>query len=369
MIFEVIKHAKKMLFDNSKSGMSAKNTQDAIDELAGKAITSDNISTQAVTYAVQVGDKNNVNNRLGIRAFKGTARENAFMYAQADLTNKAIIFGINGLGETGVAYALKAKAADSATSANNATTATHAFHLSAVDTSGKPYGIKRGDALTPIYFNNGLPSPCSYKLDEFMLKTGGIFSGAVNFANNVWNKVGDDAYFGDKNVADCIAIKGGANAGSGIALLANNESAYCRVLTNNTGADLYLCANSAVYVSNGPNNARAAIYASAFNQSSSARVKENVSEVLEDEALKILELRPVNYDYIGENAPKNCTGLIAEEVAKILPNCVNGDINCADDDTEAINKIGIDYSKFVPYLIKLVQIQEKRIEELEKKIS
>lgn len=36
MIFNLIKHAKQLLFDNSKSGLSANNTQDAIDELSGK---------------------------------------------------------------------------------------------------------------------------------------------------------------------------------------------------------------------------------------------------------------------------------------------------------------------------------------------
>lgn len=33
MIFDFIKHAKQLLFDNSKSGLVATNTQDAIDEL------------------------------------------------------------------------------------------------------------------------------------------------------------------------------------------------------------------------------------------------------------------------------------------------------------------------------------------------
>lgn len=199
--------------------------------------------------------------------------------------------------------------------------------------------------------------------------SGGTLTGALNLANNTWNTVGDDAYFGDKNVAECIAIKGKGGTGSGIALFAASEGDYCRVLTNNTAADLYLCANRSVYISNGTNSARAPIYASAFNNASSARVKENVSTVSEEEAMKLLELRPVNYDYIGEDAPKGCTGLIAEEVAQILPNCVNGDVNCADDDEEAIKGIGIDYSKFVPYLIKLAQVQEERIKELESKLQ
>lgn len=36
MIFNLVKHAKQLLFDNSKSKLSATNTQDAIDELKGR---------------------------------------------------------------------------------------------------------------------------------------------------------------------------------------------------------------------------------------------------------------------------------------------------------------------------------------------
>lgn len=41
MIFNLIKHAKQLLFNNSKSGLSATNTQDAIDELNSKVNTLD----------------------------------------------------------------------------------------------------------------------------------------------------------------------------------------------------------------------------------------------------------------------------------------------------------------------------------------
>lgn len=41
MIFNLVKHAKELLFDNSKSKLSATNTQDAIDELNSKVNTLD----------------------------------------------------------------------------------------------------------------------------------------------------------------------------------------------------------------------------------------------------------------------------------------------------------------------------------------
>lgn len=43
---------------------------------------------------------------------------------------------------------------------------------------------------------------------NYLRKSGGTMTGALNFANNTWNKVGDDAYMGDCNVAGMIGIKG-----------------------------------------------------------------------------------------------------------------------------------------------------------------
>nr|DAI40778.1 MAG TPA: hypothetical protein [Caudoviricetes sp.] len=53
--------------------------------------------------------------------------------------------------------------------------------------------------------------------------TGGSVSGALNFANNVWNNVGDDAAFGDRNVAGNFCIKG-LNGAPGITLFTSDES-------------------------------------------------------------------------------------------------------------------------------------------------
>ena len=86
----------------------------------------------------------------------------------------------------------------------------------------------------------------------------------------------------------------------------------------------------------------------------------------EDEALKLQKLNVVTFDY--NNGESNQRGLIAEDTYEIIPSAVQGDINAPDDDEDAIMGIGIDYSKLVPYLIKNVQIQEKRIQALETKI-
>lgn len=67
--------------------------------------------------------------------------------------------------------------------------------------------------------------------------------------------------------------------------------------------------------------------------------------------------------------PDGCFGCIAEDMAKIIPSCVNGDVDCADDDAAAIQGIGIDYSKLVPHLIKMVQIQQAQIDAQQEQIN
>lgn len=51
---------------------------------------------------------------------------------------------------------------------------------------------------------------------RYVKKSGDTMTGALNFANNIWNQVGDDVAIGDHNVAGCLGIKG-LNAGPGLA--------------------------------------------------------------------------------------------------------------------------------------------------------
>ena len=52
-------------------------------------------------------------------------------------------------------------------------------------------------------------------VSDALLKSGGTMTGALNFANNTWNKVGDDVYIGDHNITNylCIKAKSGTTAG------------------------------------------------------------------------------------------------------------------------------------------------------------
>ena len=114
------------------------------------------------------------------------------------------------------------------------------------------------------------------------------------------------------------------------------------------------------------------IKASAFNQTSSMKIKENIVDITEEEASKILDVNVVSFDY-KENfgGMKDNYGVIAEQVVDVIPYAVSipeGYNESEFDEGKGINQPipSVDYSKFVPYLIKMIQIQQKQIEELKK---
>lgn len=117
------------------------------------------------------------------------------------------------------------------------------------------------------------------------------------------------------------------------------------------------------------------VLGASFTNPSSRLVKENIINMSEEEAKKILKLKPVNFDYIeAYGGEKNQHGLIAEDTLDIIPSCVTVPEGYSEKEFDASkgikNKVlAIDYSKFVPYLIKMVQIQQEEIEGLKKKVG
>ena len=133
--------------------------------------------------------------------------------------------------------------------------------------------------------------------------------------------------------------------------------------------------DSRLSVVNYANNAYRPVYASAFTVNSSKLIKENIQGISEEEALKVLLLKPVTFDYkecVG--GEKDKVGLIAEEVLDVLPLLVDvpeGYDEANFDEDKGINNdiLSIDYSKFVPYLIKLVQVQQEQINDLRHQVD
>lgn len=143
-----------------------------------------------------------------------------------------------------------------------------------------------------------------------------------------------------------------------------------------TGSDATVARirGGALVVTNTDANAYVAVHGSQFVVNSSKLVKENIESITEDEAKKLLQLRPVFFDY-KENfgGQKNNTGLIAEEVKSVLPNLVYVPEDYDEtlfDEVKGINQpiLSLDYSKFVPYLIKMVQMQQEEINQLKQQL-
>ena len=128
-----------------------------------------------------------------------------------------------------------------------------------------------------------------------------------------------------------------------------------------SGGFLNLQVGQSAQVRNQTDTGWAAISAREFVQQSSAKYKENIEDMTEDYAKKLLELRPVSYDYKNKADGVGCYGLIAEEVDAIESYPVY-----YNDDYEPE---GIDYSKFVPQIIKLLQMHEEELEIIKSKLS
>lgn len=112
-----------------------------------------------------------------------------------------------------------------------------------------------------------------------------------------------------------------------------------------------------------------------FVENSSKLVKDNIKDMTDEEANKILDVRIVDFDYKKEfGGQKGQHGVIAEEVKNVIPSVVSvpdGYDESNFDLSKGIEQpiLSVAYSHFVPYLIKEVQILNDRINELEKKLN
>lgn len=94
-----------------------------------------------------------------------------------------------------------------------------------------------------------------------------------------------------------------------------------------------------------------------ITSSSDKRLKENIKESPVNALDKIQALNMVSFDFI-ESQKYEEIGLIAQEVQKVVPEAIE-----VDDETSYLS---INYSKFVPYLLKAVQELDLKIKEMEK---
>ena len=109
-----------------------------------------------------------------------------------------------------------------------------------------------------------------------------------------------------------------------------------------------------------------------YTGTSSLRFKKNIEDITEERAKKILDIRVRTFDYkenqINPTGLYNKVGVIAEEVTPIMRDVVIYESE-DDDGNKRETEWSVDYQGFVPYLIKMVQIQEQRINKLEARLE
>jgi FtsZ-binding cell division protein ZapB len=206
-------------------------------------------------------------------------------------------------------------------------------------------------------------------------------------------------YFSARNMYLCV---GGGNVGIG-----NTNPNYTLDITGTTHSrnNIYIAADDALlsrflsieHATSTPSTARfiECLYnqteigsctqngttAVLWNTTSDYRVKENVVDC-DDGYNKVLSLRPINFNYKGDNF-KN-TGFIAHEIQKIIPEIVCGDFddvedycvnckrrcddcNCKNCDISSRPKLQqLDYGKITPFLVHSIQVLSKKIDESNK---
>lgn len=101
-------------------------------------------------------------------------------------------------------------------------------------------------------------------------------------------------------------------------------------------------------------------YATAWGSNSSRRYKENITELTETVADRLLKIKTYHFDYKKDYGNKDMYGVIAEEVEQMHKNAVlyrNGEPDA------------VDYTRFIPLLIKKVQMQDKKLKYLENVVA
>lgn len=209
---------------------------------------------------------------------------------------------------------------------------------------------------------------------EGMPKAGGTFTGGVTFSNieTAFPATGNDRFSYLVTTAESgfdFRVPGGDGADIRVRILHLRDEAHGYEgsirLPTSTDGELALCSDKGIACTNGDATGYQAIYATAFTERSSRRYKENILDMLEEDAAKLLDVQVKTYKYKADSmmpTDKRYEGVIAEEVHELGLQSV---VSYNDEGQPE----AVDYSKFVPRLIKLCQMQDKRISELEKRLE
>ena len=156
-----------------------------------------------------------------------------------------------------------------------------------------------------------------------------------------------------------LRSKTGYNNGGGVDFYNTSGTAVAYIGCNNTsgGAGQLNLSDSSGTANIQANGSSGDMWVVHLYQTSSKKIKKNITELSLQEAQKVLDLKPVTFDFKNEALGTDRRGFIAEDVEEIIPQIV----------TEVNDLKSIDYVSLIPYLVKIIQEQDKRIKDLEDK--
>jgi hypothetical protein len=269
--------------------------------------------------------------------------------------------GGEATGTWSISITGNANTANSATSATSATTATNATNV-AVTTSSTASAFKVPFANTTASTsgNYGLlqdsETTFTYNPSTNTLVAGtfsGAFSGALTGNATTATTLQTTRAINGVNFNGSAAVTIPAN----VTNRTTNESGHLIFIGTTATGNQSVYSNTNFRINPSTNTLTVTnLSATSITETSSIAYKENVSPI--DSALdKVLQLMGVTYDR-KDGSRKNEAGLIAEEVAKIIPNIVSEKEGKPE---------GIQYTKLTAYLIECIKELNAKIERLEGK--
>lgn len=202
---------------------------------------------------------------------------------------------------------------------------------------------------------------------SYLPLSGGTLTGALTFANNTWNQVGDDAAIGDRNYGSTFCVKG--LGGDGHILLFNNSNAanfyVQRTPINNSDRIAYMAASGTSYlhVETWSHGAYGVSW-----WASDARMKDNIEESDVDALELVKNIKHRSFDMNGEHYP---IGYVAQELEELDPKLVFKVPNSRNENGQqwftGDYRYQIDPNKVIPYLSKAIQELSAENDELKRK--
>lgn len=234
------------------------------------------------------------------------------------------------------------------------------------DVSYKGDNINLRNVRSLVDWNKLLNKPSAFPpashTHDYLPTSGGVITGTTRFKNGIQMKPDngygwlDFYYDGKDNPEGSIYVTRGTEENSYNKSLTikgwktqlngqeGSDNGHIIVLPREGDGDGWLAVTGNV------------VYSNQCFQWSSRRYKDNIEDIPEEEANKLMLLNPVTFDY--KNTGAHSSGFIAEDTEPYFPNL----IMYAGDKINGLNYIGL-----IPYLVKKIQMQQKEIDKLKNK--